>query len=47
MDRCLVGRVHGSKVKVIPLFLKKKNLIIVDLQCSVNFCCTAKQPSHT
>ena len=30
-----------------PHNLKKIFLIIVDLQCSANFCCTAKRPSHT
>ena len=30
-----------------PFLLKKIFLILVDLQCSVNFCCTAKWPSHT
>ena len=30
----------------LVIFLKKF-LFIVDLQCSINFCCTAKLPSHT
>ena len=29
------------------IFLRFLFFIIVDLQCSVNFCCTAKWPSHT
>ena len=34
-------------VEITFIHVFKKFFITVDLQCSVNFCCTAKWPSHT
>ena len=32
---------------LFTFFLFLKNFIMIDLPCSVNFCCTAKWPSYT